>query len=356
MWPTAYPDSLENSDSRASDKLNAKISSQATDKTDRGLVFGCVLDGRGGCRRVTWDEIGGWRPAAPGEVLWLHLDRTAPEIRDWLQTEISPSEATLDLLVSNETRPRAFRESERLITVLRGINFNPGAEPEDMIALQIVAETQRVISLRRRRLQTPWDVLAELEAEKGPRTAGDLLTSIIEQLVTKMNHSIVDMNDRIDEMEAESRTTNPDELLEGIADIRRNCLALKRYMSPQHEALVEIQRAAPDWMSGVNRDDIRETIDRLRRYLEDLDVSKESALVLQDDLNNRAANRMNRTMYNLSIVAAIFLPLSFVTGLLGINVGGMPGVNSDLAFWITVGLLIVLLGLQFWIFRKLKWL
>ena len=65
---------------------------------------------------------------------------------------------------------------------------------------------------------------------------------------------------------------------------------------------------------------------------------------------------MNRTMYSLSIVAAIFLPLSFVTGLLGINVGGMPGVDSSNAFWITVGLLVILLGLQFWIFRKLRWL
>ncbi len=326
------------------------------EQVEAGLVFGCVLDGRGGCRRVGWPEAIGWNPGRAGEVLWLHLDRTDPYVREWLATDDRTSEATLELLLSNETRPRAYRDEDQLIMVLRGINLNPGAEPEDMIAMQMLVDSSRVITLRRRKLQTPRDLLGELEVDKGACTVGDLVCGLIERLVSRMNHSIVEMNGRIDEMEAEAPQTDPGILLSDIADIRRNCLALKRHMSPQHEALVELQRASPDWMSEDNRDEVRETIDRLRRYLEDLDVSKESVLVLQDDLNNRAANRMNRTMYSLSIVAAIFLPLSFITGLLGINVGGMPGINSQSAFWITVGVLVVILGLQFWIFRRLKWL
>jgi zinc transporter len=329
---------------------------ETQDQLDRGMVFGCILDGRGGCQRIGWDEANEWRPGGGQRTMWLHLDRTWPEVKTWLESKLSLPEATVELLVSNETRPRAFRDDDQLITVLRGINLNPGAEPEDMIAMQMLAMRDCVVTLRRRRLQTPRDIFSDLEAGRGPATAGDLVSSLIERLVTRMNYSIVEMNDRIDEMEAEVGERNPDNLLKDIADVRRNCLALKRHMSPQHEALVEIQRAAPDWMSEANRDDIRETIDRLRRYLDDLDVSKESAIVLQDDLNNRAATRMNRTMYSLSIVAATFLPLSFVTGLLGINVGGMPGVDSDIAFWITVFVLVALLGVQFWIFRKLKWL
>ena len=106
----------------------------------------------------------------------------------------------------------------------------------------------------------------------------------------------------------------------------------------------------------IKRADSSETIDRLSRYLEDIDVSKESVIVLQDELDSRAAAHADHTMYMLSIVAAIFLPLSFITGLLGINVGGMPGVESGDAFWITVGALIILLVLQLWLFRKWKWL
>lgn len=340
------------------DESNTVFTTVSADTPPDGpLLFGCILDGKGGCTPVDWAGAQDWRSNTEGQTLWLHLDRVHDGLDSWLVDRLDLTEATAELLLSNETRPRAFREGEALITVLRGINFNPGAEPEDMIAMQIWCDGTRMITLRRRRLQTPRDVHDQLAAGNGPVTTGDLFTALLERMVAKMNHAIVDMNDHIDMMEAlaeDERDT--DAMLSRIAEIRRNCLALKRYMSPQHEALVTIQKNPPSWFSGGNMADIRETGERLHRYLDDLDVSKESALVLQDDLNNRAAAKMNQTMYMLSIVAAVFLPLGFVTGLLGINVGGMPGVDSGYAFWITVAMLAALMGLQFWIFRKLKWL
>ncbi|MEE2877877.1 MAG: zinc transporter ZntB [Pseudomonadota bacterium] len=324
---------------------------------DGPLLFGCTLDGSGGCAPLSWADAQHWAPQSGSDYLWLHLDRAHDGLDDWLEDRLDLNEATAELLLSNETRPRAFREDKALITVLRGINFNPGAEPEDMIAMQIWCDGSRLITLRRRRLQTPRDIHAELLAGKGPETAGDLFSALLERMVAKMSHAIVDMNDHIDAMEDQDEDErDTDAMLTKIAEIRRNCLALKRHMSPQHEALKTIQKNPPAWLSEENLADIRETGERLQRYLDDLDVSKESAIVLQDDLNNRAAARMNQTMYMLSIVAAVFLPLGFITGLLGINVGGVPGVESGNAFWITVGMLVVLMGIQFWIFRKLKWL
>ena len=131
---------------------------------DTGLIFACVLDGRGGAREIDWAAAQDWAPTRAGEVLWLHLDRTVEGVGDWLSRTLNLPEATLEILLSNETRPRALVEGATLITVLRGINFNPGAEPEDMIAMQIWGDRQRVVTLRRRRLQTPRDVRAELQA------------------------------------------------------------------------------------------------------------------------------------------------------------------------------------------------
>lgn len=323
---------------------------------DASLLFGVVLDGEGGCRPLDAAGAQTWWTGPRDGVMWLHLDRTVAGLPAVLAEITSAPEITLDLLVSNETRPRAYREGDALVTVLRGINFNPGADPEDMIAMQVWATPHIVLTLRRRRLQTPRDVLAELEAGVGPRTAGALVARLMDYLVAKMNKATVKLNDRIDVLEEEDTSGDWERMLADIARIRRDCLALKRHMSPQHEALQEVAANPPDWMDANDTGEVGATLDRLRRYLDDLDVSKESALVLQDDLNNRATNRMNRTMYMLSVVAAIFLPLSFLTGLLGINVGGMPGVNSDVAFWITVGLLTSLLAAQLYVFRILKWL
>jgi len=323
---------------------------------DGPLLFARAIDQTGRTCELDWDTVRAWEPKNDGDVMWVHLDRDVDGVDGWLRDGLKLSEATVDALTSNENRPRAFREGNALATILRGVDQNPGANPEDLVSMQIWADPTRVITLRRRRLQAPFDVLAMLEAATEPYTAGDLVTKLVEQMVDRLSRSILDMNDRIDELENAGDDIPVETVLTAIADIRRKCLALKRYMSPQHEALLRIGRDAPGWLSESNRLAIRETIDQLHRYIEDIDVSKESALVLQDDINNKAAAQTNKTSYLLSIVAAIFLPLGFLTGLFGMNLGGMPGANSHQAFWIACACMTGIIVAQLAIFKRLKWL
>lgn len=323
---------------------------------DTPLLFGRVLDGKGGGRTIEWHEALQWEPGATGEVLWVHLNRTMPGISELLQSELNIPRPTADLLVSDETRPRAFREGDTLVSTLRGINFNPGALPEDMVSMQIWSDGKRLVSLRRQPLQTPRDSLALIDAGNGPCDAGALVTSMTEFMIARMNRSIVDMNGQLDVLEDAESSGDTDKLLDKIAIIRRNCLGLQRHMGPQHEALELISREAPDWFEDHDRREIAETIERLRRYLDDINISKESAMVLQDELRARAVARSDRTNYLLTIIAAIFLPLGFVTGLLGINVGGMPGVDDGDAFWIVVGMCVAVFAMQLFLFWKWKWL
>ena len=331
---------------------------QANDQVelDGPLLFGRVLDGRGGAVPIRWAEAKDWQPQGDADVLWLHLCRNQPGIEEWLMDTLEIPEPTAELLTSDSTRPRAFREGDNLVATLRGINFNPGAEPEDMVSMQVWSDGRRVLTLRRHRLQTPRDILAMLDRGQGPGDAGRLITDLTEAMINRMSASIIDMNDHIDLLEDADPESDIETMLEKIATIRRNALGLKRHMAPQHEALETISRDAPAWFEDDDKREMGESIDRLRRYLDDLDISKESAVVLQDDIRARAVARSERTNYLLTIVAAVFLPLSFITGLLGINVGGMPGVASDNAFWVVCGLCGLVFLMQLVLFWKWKWL
>ena len=320
------------------------------------LIFGRVLDGKGGARPISRTEVDNWQPAAPGEVLWLHLRRNAPEVQPWLENDLGIPEPTAELLVSDSTRPRALREGNAMVATLRGINVNVDAEPEDMISLQLWSDGQRLITLRKKPMQTPRDIVALLDRGIGPTDAGNAITAIVEQLTVRMSQSIVDMNEQIDILEEMDVDDDHEKILPKITTIRRNCLALKRHMSPQHEALDYISRDAPPWFEDHDRREIAESIDRLRRYLDDIDISKESAVVLQDELRARALASNEHATYMLTIVAGIFLPLGFLTGLMGINVGGMPGVEDGDAFWIVVAVCIGIMALQLFLFWRWKWL
>lgn len=92
---------------------------------ENGIIFARVLTGTGGSRKIAWEDICGWQPANDQETLWLHMDREIDPVDDWLIAEMGISDTTVDLLISDETRPRAFREDDALVTILRGINLNP---------------------------------------------------------------------------------------------------------------------------------------------------------------------------------------------------------------------------------------
>ena len=320
------------------------------------LLFARVLDGKGGGRPIDWAEIQQWTPSSEDEVLWMHLCRNAPGVYEWLQDHVGISEPTAELLTSDQTRPRAFREDNTLVATLRGINFNPGAQPEDMISMQVWSDGARLITLRRHPLQTPRQILAQIDRGAGPPDAGAIITALTEAMVARMNASIVDMNDHIDALEDQNMDDDPEEMLQKIATIRRNYLGLQRHMGPQHVALEAISRDAPAWFEDHDRREIAETIDRLRRYLDDIDVSKESAVVLMDELRTRALASNERATYMLTIVAGIFLPLGFLTGLLGINVGGVPGMNDGDGFWWVTAVCIAIIVTLLAIFKRLKWL
>ena len=323
---------------------------------DGPLLFGRVLDGQGGGRAITWEEARDWQPSTPEEVLWVHLCRTREGVQDWLEGSLDIAEPIAELLVSDQTRPRAFRDGDTLVATMRGINFNPDAAPEDMVSMQLWSDGRRIVTLRRHPLQTPRDIVAMLDEGRGPHDAGAVITLLAELMISRMSRSIIDMNEHIDLLEAMDVEQQHEQMLDKITQIRRNCLSLKRHMGPQHDALERISRDAPDWFEREDRREIAESIARLRRFLDDIDISKESALVLQDELRARSLASNEHATYVLTIVAGIFLPLGFLTGLLGINVGGMPGMNDPAAFWIVVVICLGLLFALLVLFKRWKWL
>ena len=336
-----------------------KVASAAEDDApDCPLLFGRVLDARGGGRPIGWTEAQHWTPADDDEVLWLHLDRTVPDLCRWLQDALGVPEPTAELLTSDDTRPRAFRERQTLVATLRTVNYNPGADPEDMVSMQLWSDGRRLLTMRRHPLQSPREVLALLDgSDEGPSDVGSLITQIVEHMIQRMNRTVVDMNAQIDALfDLDCDTEDANDVLARISAIRRDCLALKRHMGPEHVALEAMSRDAPDWFEEHDRREIHESIALLRRFLDDIDVSKESAVVLMDEIRARAVARTEQTNNRLTVVATIFLPLTFLTGLLGINVAGIPAAAHPHAFWWVVGLCVVSFLAQLLLFRRWRWL
>ena len=172
----------------------------------------------------------------------------------------------------------------------------------------------------------------------------------------RMRHVIDDLEDAVADVEDQVLTSESHQLRTELAAMRRQAISLRRYLAPQREALSRLLTEKIAWLDESDRIRLREVYDQLTRHIEDLDEARDRAAVTQEQLINSLSEQMNNKMYILSIVAAIFLPLGFLTGLLGINVGGIPGADSKLGFTVFVLLLLGVVAFQIWLFKKKKWL
>jgi zinc transporter len=135
-----------------------------------GLICAYLLDGRGGGRAIGWTEIASWQPQ--DGLLWVHLDRAGSEARRWLQEVSGLDPVIAGALLAEEVRPRELRVEDALLVVLRGVNLNPGADPEDMVGIRIWLEPTRVVTVRHRRLMAVTDLREAFAVKRGPTGPG----------------------------------------------------------------------------------------------------------------------------------------------------------------------------------------
>lgn len=319
-----------------------------------GLIFAWRL-GPDGAAALDAAGVAAWTP--DHGPLWVHLDRRQPGVRPWLEAHAGLDPLVAEALLEDETRPRVTPHGDGLLVNLRGVNLNPGADPGDMVSVRVWVDAQRIFTLRGPRLLAGDDVAAELGAGRGPVTPGGVLAALAEAMVTRMRPVIGDIEDELDAFEEaliDDGTPIPSSAR--ISGVRRRAIELRRYLAPQRDVMTRLYTASGAALSESDRLELRETADRIMRFVEDLDAARERGSVTHEEVSERLSLRMGRIMYVLSLVATVFLPLSFITGLLGINVGGIPGADTGWAFLAVCALLVALLVAEVVLFRRWHWM
>jgi zinc transporter len=328
-----------------------------------GLVFSTTLPGgpdgfperRGpGFDEEAWAGLDRPHPDAP---LWIHLDRTKARAQRWLRDNAGLAASSDSALLAEETRPRGDATDEGLLVILRGVNLNPGAEPDELIVLRMFVQPERIITLRQFRFETIRTLRQRAERGEAPATTGGMLVAIADGLTRRIWPVVENLRDLLDEQEEKLTETDAARLDAGpIAEIRRQAIRLRRFLEPQRAALFGLLDSEAGPLDEAQRAELTETAQQTTRLVEDLEEIRDRAAVTQEEIRAAHERQANRTMYLLTLVAAIALPLGLITGLLGINVGGMPGSDHPAAFWIVTGGMVVVAAALVGVFRWMRWL
>ncbi|SOH94648.1 zinc transporter [Monaibacterium marinum] len=319
------------------------------------VLSSLILNGPDRGRSCARDEVD---PLLDAEtLLWAHLDADDDRTVAFLSRHLSHVDPVLHTaLTAEDTRPRCAVSDDGALLLLRGVNLNEGAVPEDMISLRLWVDPRRVVSLRKRDLRAVADLQDLVRAGRGPDAPGAFLATLARLLTERMEPVLDELEDAVAAQEQAILDAPGPDLRREIAETRRRIIILRRYIAPQRDAMRALRDMDAPWLMAEDRRMLQETADRVMRHVEDLDMLRERAQVIRDELANVLSDRLNRNLYALAILSAVFLPLGFITGLLGVNVGGLPGVNTPWAFAVLCVSLVGMAVAIIWALRYRKWM
>ena len=197
---------------------------------ETGLICAYRFDGRGGGEALGWETL---PDAADAANTWVHIHMDDERAQNWLRDESGIPAVAAEALLYDETRPRCTSIGDGLLLNLRGVNMNPGADPEDMVSIRLYLDKDRIISARRRKLATIADMRDRLDAGNGPRNSGDFLLDVTSHLLDRMGPIIADLDDAIDALTDTGRAD-----MIRIQRLKKKKLALKDKIAKVENALL----------------------------------------------------------------------------------------------------------------------
>ncbi len=290
-----------------------------------------------------------------GGLIWLHIDGREDAARNWVRDQQDIPHIAREALLAQETRPRATLIGNGAMVNLRGLGKAPDDDADALVSTRFWADRGRVISLC---FRTPvaMDIVIERFLAGQIADPGDLISHFAEVTSDLLDPDVAELGDGMDDCEVAVDTASILATRRRVTEIRSQAISYRRFVAPQRQALERLAAAETDWLDEEDRMHLREAADRAARMAEELEAVRERAALIHEELTDRRAEIIDTRALLISIVALIFLPLTFVTGLLGMNVDGIPYAREPWAFWGVTGFCaIIALAVLGW-FVRAKWI
>jgi len=263
---------------------------------------------------------------------WLHVDGRDAGDHDWLAQCASLPDMIRSALLARETRPRTEFVDDGALVNLRGPGATPEDDPDPLTSIRFFAEQGRLISVSYRTSAALDPVIAKFLAG-ALDTPVDIIAEFAREMSAQLDPKVAEMGDSVDFCETRLDVKRAHAVRRRVSKLRSHAIAYRRFIVPQLHALERLSAVPADWIEDDDRQHLREAMDRFARMAEELEAVRERSALISEELTDLRSEQMDRRGLLLWIVALVFLPVTFITGLLGMNVGGLPFQGND-GFWI----------------------
>lgn len=317
----------------------------------KGLVCGYSVDASGVMTEIDPSQIDSVLQSED-VLVWLHFDLADADARAWIETCAHLPASAKTILLSSDTHMRIEGAGHGLAGVVGDLHHEFTQSPDQLDVLRLYIDNHCLISARRNPLSSIIKLRQAIGEGLKVQRPITLITQFLYHLTETLGDVMLELTDNVDDVEETillGRHSSPGEEL---GRIRRVAARLRRHMIPQQHALLGLLSRLPAWIGDDDATQLRSAVERLAALGHDLDLVQERARLLQEQASARLMEINGRNLYILSVATTIFLPISFLTGLFGMNLGGLPGLQSPFGFWSGVGLMVLTVAATLFLLRR----
>lgn len=276
----------------------------------------------------------------PHGFCWLHytLSNTASERS--MRAALQLPEAFYNSLSERIGSTRLEQEDDTLIAVIHDVLYSGSFDSESVSTVTLCVTPRLLVSARLRPLRSVDRLRAAIKAGRQFRTSAELLAHLLRDQADVLVAIVRETTARVDAVEDQVLARRALVSRGELGSQRRSLVRLQRLLAPEPAALFRLLSRPPRWVPDADQQDLREAAEELTRAVADSAALNERVKLLQEELAALVNEQTNRTLYVLTLVTVLALPINVVAGLMGMNVGGIPLSGHEHGFFVVVALLV----------------
>jgi zinc transporter len=316
---------------------------------ERGLIWGYRFVPGQAAQAVGSEAVAGFLAdpdaVARREFLWLHFSLSHSASEKWLRQHLSLPDAFFDSLRTEVGSTRVEQDAGSLIAVIHDVLFDSTFDASEVGTTSLCIAPRMLVSARLRPLRSVDHLRAAVRAGQAFRSTVELLAHLLQDQASILGDILRKSTMRIDQIEdrllANRIATDRTEL----GSLRRALVRLQRLLAPEPTALFRLLNRPPEWVTREDLQDLQQAAEEFSTAIGDSAALVERVKLIQEELAALVNEQTGRTLFVLTVVTVLALPINLVAGLFGMNVGGIPLTSHPHAFGMIVGALLVLTAL-----------
>ena len=285
-------------------------------------------------------------------VTWFDIDIADEADRQWLMAWQEISEQTRTALLAPVRFSHYKQVPDGTLLSIRTLRPGPTEDLTDLADLKLLIGPTRAITVRSGTVAVVDELRQNLSSDRSLVTAMDLLGFMVSGMTNRMEPVISDLTQDIDDVE--------DALLDGgsvphpqtLIEFRRRIFRTRRQVNSTRQVLAPMTTDPALALDADDRETLVRASQHVTRHLNGLEEYRTRVQMLEDQVEAQRSETMTRSSLNLTVVATVFLPLTFITGLLGMNVAGIPDQHNPYGFWLVTGLSVIISLLAWLLLRR----